>query len=79
MKKYPLEERLIDYSVQIIALQRTLTSNLPGKHLGNQLIRSATSPTLNYAEVIAAESLSDSADLRTRSANLTRSSQWSMI
>lgn len=59
MKTYPLEERLIEYAVRIIDLQKTLSNSLPGKHLGSQLIRSATSPALNYAEAIAAESKRD--------------------
>jgi len=60
MKKFNLEERLIDFAVDIINMIETLPKNPVCKHLGsNQLLRSGTSPTLNYGEAQAAESRAD--------------------
>ena len=50
MGKYDLEERLIQFSVQIIGVVNDLPNNKAANHLGNQLIRSGTSPALNYGE-----------------------------
>jgi len=36
-----------------------LPKNLAAKHLGGQLVRSGTSPALNYAEAVGAESKAD--------------------
>jgi four helix bundle protein len=57
-KKFDLEERLIDFSVLII----NTVENLPTRttnHLGSQLLRSGTSPALNYGEAQSAESKRD--------------------
>ncbi len=60
MKKFNLEDRLIDFAVQIIDIIETLPKNPVCKHLGsNQLLRSGTSPALNYGEAQAAESRAD--------------------
>ena len=60
MKKFNLEERLIDFAVDIINMIETLPKNPVCKHLGsNQLLRSGTSPVLNYGEAQAAESRAD--------------------
>ena len=58
-RKYDLNERLIDYAVMIIALVKQLPSDRVGNHLGGQLLRSGTSPSLNYGEAQAAESKKD--------------------
>jgi four helix bundle protein len=55
-RKYDLNERLIDYAVMIIKLMDRIAKNEVGKHLGNQLMRSATSTSLNYGEAQGAES-----------------------
>ena len=57
--KFDLEERLIDFSAQILNLTDELPRTYTGKHLGSQLIRSGTSPALNYGEAQAAESKAD--------------------
>ena len=57
--KYDLEERLISYSVLVIELIEKLPQNKATSHLGNQLLRSSTSPALNYGEMQAAESRRD--------------------
>lgn len=58
-KKYDLEERQIDFSVEIVKFHEFLKPNKPSIHLGGQLIRSGTSPFLNYGEANAAESKRD--------------------
>jgi four helix bundle protein len=55
-KKYDLEERLIDFAVAIIHFVETLPNTKSANHLGGQLLRSGTSPSLNYGEARSAES-----------------------
>lgn len=57
--KYDLEERLIDFAVMVITLVGKLPNTYAGRHFGNQLLRSGSSPALNYAEAQAAESDAD--------------------
>ena len=60
MKKFNLEERLTDFAVEIINVVEALPKNPVCRHLGsNQLLRSGTSPALNYGEAQAAESKAD--------------------
>jgi len=60
MKQFNLEDRLVDFAVQIINIIEALPKNPVCKHLGtNQLLRSGTSPALNYGEAQAAESRAD--------------------
>jgi four helix bundle protein len=54
-----LEERLISFGVNIIVLSNKIHKNYTGNHLRHQLIRSGTSPALNYAEARFAESKKD--------------------
>lgn len=58
-RKYDLEERLIDYSVSIIKVIEVLPVNKVTNHLSSQLLRSSSSPALNYGEMLAAESRRD--------------------
>jgi four helix bundle protein len=58
-RKYDLEDRLIDFAIQLIALAESLPTSRTGSHLVNQLIRSGTSPALNYGEAQSSESRSD--------------------
>ena len=58
-RKFDLEERLIDYAVVIIGIIDQLPVNKATTHLGGQLLRSSSSPALNYGEVQAAESRKD--------------------
>ena len=58
-KKYNLEERLIDYSVLITEIVETMPNTRAGSHYSGQLIRSGTSPALNYAEAQSGESRKD--------------------
>lgn len=57
--KIGLDERLIQFAVEIINTAEALPSTFAGNHLANQLVRSGTSPALNYAEAQGAESRSD--------------------
>jgi len=59
MDKSNLEERLINFAVLIIKITNELANTKAGNHLGGQLIRSGTSPALNYGEAQSAESRKD--------------------
>jgi four helix bundle protein len=48
MNKFDLEERLINFSVLIIEITNEMPNSKAGNHLSGQLIRSGTSPALNY-------------------------------
>jgi four helix bundle protein len=54
-----LEERLIDFAVNIIRTAESLPETKIGKHIGGQLARSGTSPAPNYGEAQDAESRAD--------------------
>jgi four helix bundle protein len=58
-RKYDLEERLIEFAIKVISVVELLTDNRTSSHLGGQLLRSGTSPALNYGEAQAAESKKD--------------------
>ncbi len=57
--KYNLEERLIQFGISIIKMVEKLPNSKAGNALGNQIVRSGTSPALNYGEAQAAESQND--------------------
>ena len=59
MNKQVLEDRLIDFSVLIIKVANNLEKSYTGNHLSGQIIRSGTSPALNYGEAQSAESKKD--------------------
>ena len=50
MNKTDLEERLINFSVLIIDITDEMPDKRAANHLSGQLIRSGTSPSLNYGE-----------------------------
>ncbi len=58
-KKYDIEERWIDFAVDIIFFVESLPNTKSATHLGGQLLRSGTSPSLNYGEAKSAESKND--------------------
>ncbi|MEM7163697.1 MAG: four helix bundle protein, partial [Bacteroidota bacterium] len=58
-RRTQLEDRLIDFSIKIIEICEKLPSQYAAKHLGQQLLRSGTSPALNYGEAQRAESTKD--------------------
>jgi four helix bundle protein len=53
------ENRLIEFASRIIDLVEALPTTLAAKHLGGQIVRSGTSPALNYGEAQGAESKAD--------------------
>ena len=57
--KYDLEERLIDFSIRISNVVDKIDNSKLGVYIGGQLIRSGTSPALNYGEAQSAESRKD--------------------
>lgn len=59
IKKYDLEDRLIQFSLLIIDIVEILPSTKAGNHIAGQLIRSGTSPAFNYGEAQVAESRND--------------------
>ena len=58
-RNYDLQERLINFSVTLISLVENLPNTMAAIHLGKQLLRSGTSPALNYGEAQGAESRND--------------------
>ncbi len=59
MNSKELENRLIDFSIQVVNLIKSLPEDRITNHLSGQLLRSATSPALNYGEAQGAESKKD--------------------
>lgn len=59
MNKQVLEDRLIDFAALIINVANNFEKNYAGNHLASQIIRSGTSPALNYGEAQSAESKKD--------------------
>ncbi len=57
--KYDLEERLINFAVLIIKFVQAMPETKAANHLGGQLLRSGTSPALNYGEAQSGESRKD--------------------
>ncbi len=58
-RKYDLEYRLIDFASEIISFTDSLVSSKAASHMGGQLLRSGTSPALNYGEAQSGESRKD--------------------
>ena len=54
MRKQELEERLIDFAAEIILFTNYIEKSYAGNHLIGQIIRSSTSPALNYGEAQSA-------------------------
>ena len=58
-KKFDLEDRLVDFTCRMIDVVEALPNSRAGNYIAGQLIRSCHSPTFNYGEVQAAESIND--------------------
>ena len=58
-QKFDLEDRLLNFAVEIIELTEALPNTRAANHVAGQLLRSGTSPYGNHGEVEAAESLND--------------------
>jgi four helix bundle protein len=59
MTKFDLEERLINFAVMIVDICENMPDTRASNHLAGQLIRSGTSPALNYGEAQSGESRKD--------------------
>lgn len=59
VRKYDLEGRLLNYTINIIKVVEALPNTRTGNHIANQLLRSGTSPYPNHGEAQAAESNND--------------------
>jgi four helix bundle protein len=57
--RYDLEDRLLEYAARVIRLVEALPSTRAGRHVADQLLRSATSPLGNHGELQGAESRKD--------------------
>src|SRR5206468_7210663 len=57
--RYDLEDRLINFAVQVCLLTDLFPSTPVAKHVSAQITRSGTSPFANYGEAQAAESRQD--------------------
>ncbi len=57
--KFDLDDRLINFAVAIIDISEALPKTFAGNHIAGQLVRSGTSPALNYGEAQSAESRND--------------------
>ena len=58
-RKFDLEDRLIDFAIRISEVAEALPNTALGKYIKAQMIRSGTSPALNYGEAQSAESTND--------------------
>lgn len=59
LRKFDLEDRLIEFALIIDDVIEDLPDSRLGKYIAGQMIRSGTSPALNYGEAMAAESTND--------------------
>lgn len=58
-RKYDLENRLINFASEVISYTDSMISSKAANHMSNQLLRSGTSPALNYGEAQSGESRRD--------------------
>ncbi len=58
-RTWDLEDRLLDYAAMIIRLAEAFPKTATGKHVGDHLLRSGTSPLFHHGEAEAAESTKD--------------------
>ena len=58
-RQFDLNKRLIKYCIQTNEVCESLDHSKLGRHISGQLVRSCSSPALNYGEACAAESLND--------------------
>ena len=59
MNTQQLEDRLIDFSVQVIGIWKDLDKTYAGKQLAQQMTRASISAPLNYGEAQLGESRKD--------------------
>ncbi len=58
-KTFDLEDRFIDYAIRISNVVDLINNSRLGNQIAGQLIRSGSSPALNYGEAQSAESRKD--------------------
>jgi four helix bundle protein len=58
-RRYDLEDRLLNFAVDVVELTESLPNTRAGNHVAGQLLRCGTSPLSNHGEVEAAESRKD--------------------
>jgi four helix bundle protein len=58
-RRYDLEDRLLDFAVDVVELTESLPNTRAGNHIAGQLLRCGTSLLSNHGEVEAAESRKD--------------------
>jgi len=58
-RTFNLEDRLIQFAIRISDVADALPNTVLGKYLKGQMVRSGTSPALNYGEAQGAESSKD--------------------
>ena len=58
-KNFDLENRLINFAVEVSNLAEKLPVSRTGNYIGGQIIRSGTAPALIYGEAQSAESRKD--------------------
>ena len=56
---FDLEDRLLEFSADIVVLTDGMVKSRAGNHVSGQLLRAGTSPFPNHGEAQAAESLND--------------------
>lgn len=57
--KFNLEDRLVQFAVQVLEIAENLPKTTGATHLAGQLVRSGTAPALQYGEAQSAESRRD--------------------
>jgi four helix bundle protein len=58
-RAFDFEDRLLDFAARIIRVSESMKPSPAGRHVGDQLLRSGTSPFANHGEAEGAESLND--------------------
>ena len=58
-RKYDLQDRLLNFAVEVIELTQILPNTRAANHIAGQLLRSGTSPYGNHGELESAESRKD--------------------
>ena len=56
---YDLEDRLLEYSARVVRLTESMKRSRAANNIGDQLLRSGTSPYGNHGEAEGAESIDD--------------------
>ena len=59
VRKYDLEDRLVDFSSTVIDIVEAMPSTRAGNYIAGQLIRCGLAPALLYGEAQSAESRDD--------------------